>query len=394
MRMTSPLYHLALGALLIAAVPATARAQDTTLSDKDMTQAQYEMNLRGLAEVRKGTSQSYRDAADLFRASIKLGEWNITYLNLGRTYQRMVPLKGEDALERCVQAEDAFRKALAARPVLSPTPAEISARVKQFRAELQRDCPAELTIVCSPPEMKVLVNLREQGAQCGGKALKLQLKSGEYVVEGVLQGESVRRAVKLEPMDRKEVGLKLVVVKAPVVTKDPSTKDPSTKDPTASKDPTAKDPTASKDPAAKDPSTKAKDPGTKPNGVGDPAIDPVRASLNPNGNPNGQTGLSVGKVAEPVKKGSNAVAWTMLLTGTAMVVGGVVWDTCAFQRGALTDERAQLGQLAFDQRYGPNGAEALWCHHTVNNRFDKRDVGPAVLYAVGGVFALIGAVSF
>lgn len=393
MRMTSSLHHLALGALLLAAIPATARAQDTTLSAKDMTQAQYEMNQRGLAEVRKGTSQSYRDAADLFRASIKLGEWNITYLNLGRTYQRMIPLKGEDALERCVQAEDAFRKALAARPVPSPPPAEISARVKQFRAELQRDCPAELTIVCSPPEMKVLVNLREQGAQCGGKPLKLQLKSGEYVVEGVLQGESVRRAVKLEPMDRKEVGLKLVVVKAPVVTKDPSTKDPTPKDPTP-KDPSTKDPIAGKDPAStKDPKdTKA--PVTTPSGVGDPATDPVRASLNPNGNPNGQTGLGVGKVVAPVKKGSNAVAWTMLLTGTAMVVGGAVWDTCAFQRGALTDERAQLGQLAFDQRYGPSGPEALWCHHTVNNRFDKRDVGPAVLYAVGGIFAIIGAVSF
>lgn len=166
------------GALTLGQTRA-AVAQDVTLID-----AQRRLNEEAVAAVESG---DFERAELLLRSSLELQDLNITWLNLGRIYQKM---------GRCQDAHQAYQRALEA-PEAEGVPAEVLAqRVDQWSQELQETCPGTLQIDCEDPRTTVTVN--EQTAQCGDA---LSLPPGEHTVIGRLDGGQHLHTARLKALE-------------------------------------------------------------------------------------------------------------------------------------------------------------------------------------------------
>ncbi len=112
------------------------------------TQAQLDLNARSVKAASEGDLDG---AVTLLEASLKLGQLNITELNLGRTLQRA---------GRCAEADKAYQRALTA-PVAAierPTPTEIAELVQKWRAELRDTCPGTLRLTCPQADVRVSID--------------------------------------------------------------------------------------------------------------------------------------------------------------------------------------------------------------------------------------------
>lgn len=89
---------------------------------------QQRLNEKG---VRAIIAKDYALAIALLEESSAIGELNVTYLNLGRAYQKM----GD-----CKAAREAFDKAAQAPKVARPAPALIDKKLGEYRAELDKSC--------------------------------------------------------------------------------------------------------------------------------------------------------------------------------------------------------------------------------------------------------------
>lgn len=116
---------VALIACIVAGWPTVAGAQETV----DLSATQEAYNDQGVALVADG---EFQQAIQRFRASLAIGEANITWLNLGRTYQRV----GD-----CAEAKEAYAHVESAPAVAAPTPDEIATVLKKYRSELPEECP-------------------------------------------------------------------------------------------------------------------------------------------------------------------------------------------------------------------------------------------------------------
>jgi hypothetical protein len=115
----------------ICAIP-TAAAQSVRQSEErpvvEPTAAQLELNNQGVEAI---VAKDFEQAVRLFRASLDLGELNITYVNMGRAYQYA---------NQCEKAEDAYARALKAPAVPRPSPEKIAAVIERYREELKATC--------------------------------------------------------------------------------------------------------------------------------------------------------------------------------------------------------------------------------------------------------------
>jgi tetratricopeptide (TPR) repeat protein len=150
-------------AACVIAVSAPASAQDTT----SLTESQLEYNNKGVTLINKG---EFEEALGYFQSSLAVGEANITYLNLGRTYTRM---------ERCADAATAFERAEEAPAVSSPSRQEVQSILERYRAELEQLCSARLRLECDPQGLDVRVDDAPQIA-CPDQAIPVT--PGEHVV--------------------------------------------------------------------------------------------------------------------------------------------------------------------------------------------------------------------
>ena len=297
------------------------------------TEGQLEMNGRAIEAVNKN---EFKTAIKLFQASIELGPLNITYLNMGRTYQRM----GE-----CVQAKETYRKARDTKyKVKNPDPVTVDKALNEYEAELYRTCPnGELVVSCDPAKLDLYINTR--GPQsCPTEKNPMRLSEGEYVLRGTFPGyEDKEVAVTVQRVERAQAAISL--------------------------------PKKAKE---KEPDKQAVQAGLNPNQQQPPPQnnkEPVQIVINTND----------GKGQADQEPKSNAVAWVNLGLGTAVVLGALLWDTCFFQHGNLTD-----GNPGNDPGVGDLGM----CQHTYNGAFDPADVGPTALYVVGGLLMLNGVFRF
>jgi hypothetical protein len=119
-------------------------AQESALVEPTETQ-------RGYAEraVELIGSGEFERAAGLFRSSLALGELNVTYLNLGRTLQK---------LRRCSDAEEAYSKVDSAPVVPSPTRQEVTTVLRRYQTELGKSCNAVLTVTCADERTQISVD--------------------------------------------------------------------------------------------------------------------------------------------------------------------------------------------------------------------------------------------
>jgi hypothetical protein len=90
-------------------------------------------------------AEQYEDAVRLFKASLVVGELNITWLNLGRAQFK---------LGRCLEAREAFAKVRTAPKVRNPAPEAVMVRLNEYLVDLEASCKDGIS---APPEAVVCV---------------------------------------------------------------------------------------------------------------------------------------------------------------------------------------------------------------------------------------------
>lgn len=108
-------------------------AQEATESQSaaEISEEQANLNEEGVRAIIRG---DYEKAVALLSESLAYGEANVTYLNLGRAYQKM---------GNCREARRAFRNAKTAPAVDEPPPKIVDRRTEKFLAQLDESCAEE-----------------------------------------------------------------------------------------------------------------------------------------------------------------------------------------------------------------------------------------------------------
>jgi len=122
--------NLARSSLLVGALmcflPAVGSTQEPGFVAP--TEAQYQLFKEGQDAYVAG---EYLRSVDLFKASLLVGDLNITYLNLGRAHFK---------LGRCAEARGAFAKVRKAPRVKEPKPESVLIRLNEYLVELDEKC--------------------------------------------------------------------------------------------------------------------------------------------------------------------------------------------------------------------------------------------------------------
>ena len=169
-------------AMVIVVAPALADAQSGIVAP---TETQFKLYQEGAEAYGEG---EYSKAVDLFRASLRLGELNITYLNLGRALFK---------LGDCEEASRAYASALTAPKIANPTPVEVLTKVEEYKKDLGQ-CPATLTVQCDNPAARLWVD-GTGPVPCDGAAMTVL--PGPHTVEARLGTQSRREDLTLAAMD-------------------------------------------------------------------------------------------------------------------------------------------------------------------------------------------------
>ncbi len=181
--------------LALIALPLPGWAQTST----ELTKSQLEYNNRGVTLINEG---KYDEALGYFQSSLAVGEANVTYLNIGRTYTRM---------GRCVNAATAFAKVESAPAVASPSSDEIAKILKRYRSDLDETCSSRLRLRC--PDAKIAVAIDSSPAiDC--PELPVPVTPGAHRVQVSYQGRQEVHTVEAAAGEIAE--LKLAVPEATV----------------------------------------------------------------------------------------------------------------------------------------------------------------------------------
>lgn len=158
------------------------------------TEAQFELYREGANAFQAG---DYEKARQLFLASLRLGELNVTYLNYGRTLFRL----GE-----CQAASQAYAKALTAPRLANPTPVQVLQKVEEYRQELAASCPATLVVECKEPGTQVFIDAMGP-LPCDGEPLPVL--PGAHTVRGQQGQRKASVQITVAQMERLRVPLAL-----------------------------------------------------------------------------------------------------------------------------------------------------------------------------------------
>lgn len=168
-----------------------AWAQETTT----LTDLQQAYNEEGVKFAAEG---EYAQAVAKFQNSLTLGEANVTWLNIGRTYQRM----GE-----CMKAKDAYAKVPTAPAVESPGKADILKFLSSYQKELPKVCPATVIAECDAGQARL-----DGGEWTACPATFTDLKPGTYTIDAQFGERTLSQQVEV-----KEGQTETVTLQAPVV---------------------------------------------------------------------------------------------------------------------------------------------------------------------------------
>lgn len=161
------------------------------LAQTSASTAQDELNQRGVEAIIDG---KYDAAIRLFKSSLDLGPLNITYLNLGRAYQKA---------NQCNEALDAYNVVQSSPAVESPSSDEIAAALEKYRAELASTCPGFVRMECSA-NMMVSIDSAEP-VPCSAE--KVELPPGDHRFEGSVGDRHVKAGVTVVGMKTSNVVL-------------------------------------------------------------------------------------------------------------------------------------------------------------------------------------------
>lgn len=181
-----------LAVVLIAALGSSAVAQEHV----ELTEKQVEYFVKAGKALESG---EHDQAVEYYKLALKQGEANVLYAALGRALYR----KG-----RCMEADQAYEKALAAPTVAEPPPASVREKIEEYRIGLRVECPGMLAVTCTPADMKVRVS---GGARRACSDFPIELKPDFYRLEGSAGGQIVESEVKIVGMETATVELTIDV---------------------------------------------------------------------------------------------------------------------------------------------------------------------------------------
>lgn len=122
-------------AAVVAQQPGEAVESGEAISDE-----QVQLNEEAVQAI---FDENYARAISLLRESLLMGELNVTYLNLGRAYQKA---------GKCGQARQAYDKALEAPAVQQPSPKIVAAQTERYLEELDETCGDKEEAPASPTD--------------------------------------------------------------------------------------------------------------------------------------------------------------------------------------------------------------------------------------------------
>ncbi len=178
---------LALIFLLLSSTNVSARSG--VFSDK-----QTRLNNDAVAAFK---AKDYEKAIKYFKQSLKLGEFNLTYLNLGRAYA---------FAGRCVEALDAYDRMSVAPRAEEYDPNDLYQKLQVYRAELAQQCPGRVVLRCEPRNMEYAINNGSFQA-CPNKPL--ELPAGQYNFTVRLEGQTTVSRTEVVGLNTTYVDLKI-----------------------------------------------------------------------------------------------------------------------------------------------------------------------------------------
>ncbi len=164
---------------ILLSTPIFAAAQDEDFAAPSETQLQL---FQEGAEA--FSSDEFDRAIKLFKASLLVGELNITYLNLGRAHFK---------LGQCQEAREAFAKVRKAPRVRTPSPESVMGRLNEYVVELDKDCGVVSPIdPVDPVDANVVPPKDDPLKAVGGMRIQIQKGSGSFDVDLALSGQTFR----------------------------------------------------------------------------------------------------------------------------------------------------------------------------------------------------------
>ncbi|QDG54205.1 hypothetical protein FIV42_26715 [Persicimonas caeni] len=128
-----------------AASTATAQENptvETSQSKAQISELQTKLNDEAVSAIIRGEPER---AVALLNESLAYGEANITYLNLGRAYQK---------LDKCAEAREAYAKVATAPAVEEPPATVVLQKTEEYLAELdEQDCKGGVQLAQPPAEV-------------------------------------------------------------------------------------------------------------------------------------------------------------------------------------------------------------------------------------------------
>ena len=95
------------------------------------------------------SSGNYKKAEQLFNAMLQIGEFNVIWMNLGRTYANQ---------NKCLEAKEAYEH-VATSPAIKDYSVEmIQETTAGFVRELEAQCSSKVVLKCNPAEMDVTID--------------------------------------------------------------------------------------------------------------------------------------------------------------------------------------------------------------------------------------------
>ncbi|MFP4596685.1 MAG: tetratricopeptide repeat protein [Persicimonas sp.] len=116
--------------LALASTAGTVFAQESIeeYAESEPSGDQVRLNQAAVEAI---VAEDFEKAAKLLESSLELGEHNVTWLNLGRAYQK---------LGRCKDAKNAYLSAVSAPAVKEPSPKLVNAKAEQYLEEVEESC--------------------------------------------------------------------------------------------------------------------------------------------------------------------------------------------------------------------------------------------------------------
>jgi len=147
-----------------------ADAAEAAASDEvgtSFTNEQVTLNNQAVDATNAG---NFQKAEELFRAMLHIGEFNVIWFNLGRTYASQ---------GKCIEAREALMRVAGAPPIREIPKAELDARAQDHLKELDAQCSGSIVLQCRPAEMTISIN---GGVEFDCHSMPIALVPGEHSI--------------------------------------------------------------------------------------------------------------------------------------------------------------------------------------------------------------------